>query len=346
MTRRCVVTVVLSTFNRARLLGPAIDALLGQCSSAPEYEVIVVDNNSTDDTASVIQSRLSAAGSTGRLRYVFEPEQGLSNARNAGIAGARSDIVAFTDDDVRVRADWVRVIKESFDAHPEIACLSGPILPVWESTPPVWLTPRHWLGPLALQDYGDKPLVLDRRTPFSLAGANFAFRGQVFDRIGGFSPAYARAEDSEFLLRFWRHGYRARYVPAMIIDALVPPERMTKPYHRRWHVHTGSFTRLAEELSAAVESPRIARILGVPRSAITELAAEALAWFGNAWRGGDADAFWHEGQLRELVAYMRESREHHRRNRVNPTLVNGSSPEVFTARMESEHVPTQPRIVE
>ena len=272
---------------------------------------------------------------------MFEPQQGLSNARNAGIASARSDIVAFTDDDVRVRADWVRVIKESFDAHPGVACVSGPILPVWESPPPVWLTSRHWLGPLALQDYGDEPLVLDRTTPLSLAGANFAFRIQVFDRVGGFSPAYVRAEDSEFLLRFWRDGYRALYVPAMLIDAVIPTERLTKDYHRRWHVHTGSFSRLAEELNAAAaDSPQMPRILGLPRFAITELAAEGLAWFGNASRGRQAEAFWHEGQMREIVAYMRHSRDHYRRR------LNGSPSGRFAAAGQPQDVPTQPRIVQ
>ncbi len=162
---------------------------------------------------------------------------------------------------------------------------------------------------------------------------------QVFDRTGRFSPAYARAEDSEFLLRFWCHGYRAAYVPAMIIDALVPPERMTKDYHRRWHVHTGSFSRLAEELSAAGESRQIGRILGLPRFAFGELAAEGLAWFGHASRGREADAFWHEGQVRELVAYMRESRDHYRRR------MKGWRSESFTGGGEARDVPTEPRIV-
>ena len=338
MVRRRGVTVVLSTFNRARLLGPAIDALLGQSSSAPEHEVIVVDNNSTDETASVVQSRLSAAGNAGRLRYVFEPEQGLSNARNAGIASTRSDIVAFTDDDVRVRPDWVRAIKDSFDSHPDVACVSGRILPLWESPPPDWLTPRHWLGPLALQDYGDESFVLDGTRPISLAGANFAFRMDVFDRIGGFAPAYRRAEDSEFLLRFWREGYRAEYVPEMIIDALIPPERRTKAYHRRWHVHTGSFTRLAEELDG---TPQLARIFGWPRSAVRELGSEAVAWLRDAVRGRKADAFWHEGQVRELVAYMRESRDHHRRRPI-PDI----SSRALAANGEGEDVRSQPRIVQ
>ena len=218
---------------------------------------------------------------------MFEPRQGCRTPVTRVSPAHGRSIVAFTDDDVRVRPDWVRVIKESFDARPDVACVSGPILPVWESTA---ARVAH-LPALVRACWHFRTTVTNRcywigRTPLSLAGANLAFRIQVFDRIGRFSPAYARAEDSEFLLRFWRHGLPCRDTcPAMIIDALVPPERMTKDYHRRWHVHTGSFTRLAEELSAAGESPQIARVLGLPGFAFGELAAEGLAWFGHASRG-------------------------------------------------------------
>jgi glucosyl-dolichyl phosphate glucuronosyltransferase len=320
---RCLVTVILSTFNRAGLLGPAIDALLSQSAAAPDYELIVVDNNSTDETAQVVQSRMGQASARGRLRYLFERQQGLSSARNAGIAAARSEIVAFTDDDVRVADNWVRVLYNSFEAHPQVDCVGGRILPIWESPPPAWLTRRHWVGTLALQDYGDEPLFIDRERPVSLAGANFAFRRHVFDSLGGFPPEYARAEDSEFLLRFWRSGHRALYVPEMVIYALVQAERLRKEYHRRWHVHSGSPTRLAEELSAAAlaggERRQIARILGVPRFALKELTTEALSWFVDLVRGRESDAFWHEGQIRELVAYMRDSRKLYRRTRTIPS---------------------------
>jgi glucosyl-dolichyl phosphate glucuronosyltransferase len=309
-----MVTVVLSTFNRAGLLGPAIDALLSQSNLTPNYEVIVVDNNSTDETAALVHRQMDHPLAKGRLRYLFEAQQGLSHARNAGTASARSDLVVFTDDDVRVADNWVRVVHDSFEAHPEVNCVSGRILPVWESPRPAWLTPRHWVGPLALQDYGDRPLLLDQQRPVSLAGANFAFRRQVLESLGGFAAEYARAEDSEFLLRFWGAGHRALYVPEMTVYAPVQAERLTKDYHRRWHVHTGSLTRVAEELTGAAlgGGKRPVRVFGIPSFALTELASEALLWIFDSVRGRESDAFWHEGQVRELVAYMRESRARYR----------------------------------
>src|SRR5205085_9079639 len=101
----CDVSVVLCTYNRAALLQPAIDALLAQTGDVA-YEITVVDNNSTDTTASVVRAIAPRAG--GRVVYAFEPQQGLSHARNRGLALARAPIVAFTDDDVRVAPDWIQ----------------------------------------------------------------------------------------------------------------------------------------------------------------------------------------------------------------------------------------------
>ncbi len=88
------------------------------------------------------------------LRYVFEGQQGLSYARNAGVAAARAPLIAFTDDDVRAACDWVVSIKRAFDEHPEVDCIGGKVLPRWLSDPPLWLTREHW-PPLALVDYGE-----------------------------------------------------------------------------------------------------------------------------------------------------------------------------------------------
>ena len=237
MSEHREVTVVLCTYNRAQLLGAALDRLLAQSADSPAYEIILVDNNSSDDTRAVVERYTS---STARpVRYVFEPRQGRVHARNAGIAASRADIIAFTDDDVWVTDDWVRVIKRTFDAQPEVDGLGGRTLPIWPSDPPAWLTRRHWVGPLALQDYGDEPFTVDARHPLCLAGANCAFRKERICRLGGFSPEFERSEDTEFMLRLWRAGTRALYVPDMKVFAAVQPERLTKRYHREWHTNIG-----------------------------------------------------------------------------------------------------------
>jgi glucosyl-dolichyl phosphate glucuronosyltransferase len=314
MDTQCAVTVVLSTYNRAQELPGALERLLGQSIDATAHEVIVVDNNSSDDTRSVVQRFVNSTDRT--LRYVFEPKQGLAHARNAGIAAARADVVAFTDDDVRVSDDWVQLIRRAFDDHPEVDCLGGRTLPIWPSDPPRWLTRRHWVGPLALQDYGDEPFVVDARRPLCLAGANFAFRKSVFSRVGVFSPGFLRCEDTEFMLRLWRGGSRALYVPEMKAFAAVQPERLTKAYHRQWHSNTGRSNARMElaELTARdgllqPTAPSFARLMGVPRFAVRQLAREALHWLRAAAHRSESETFWHEVQARTIVGYMRESRE-------------------------------------
>jgi glucosyl-dolichyl phosphate glucuronosyltransferase len=309
----CAVSVVLSTFNRAPLLGAALDRLLDQRSGAASYEVIVVDNNSTDGTRALVTGRRAASG--GRLRYVFEGRPGLSHARNAGIAAASGDVVAFTDDDVRVAADWVEAIAHTFDAYPDVDCLGGRTLPVWPSDPPAWLTPLHWVGPLALQDYGDEPFVVDARHARCLAGANVAFRRGVFSRIGLFSPEYPRSQDTEFMLRFWRAGGRALYVPAMMVHAAVQAERLTKAYHRRWHTRVGQSNarmRIAEltDTDGGIRStvPDVRRLFGVPTFAVRLLLWEAWSWARESLRREAPRAFWHELRFRALIGYVRESR--------------------------------------
>jgi GT2 family glycosyltransferase len=320
MPSQCAVSVVLCSFNRADLLGPAIESVLGQCATAPPFELIVIDNNSTDGTRQVVEQRMARAG--GRLRYEFEPEQGLSYARNAGIRAARADLIAFTDDDVRVAGEWVAVIKRAFDAHPDVDCLGGRIVPLWPSSPPDWLTRLHWVGPLALQDYGDTPFVVDARQPLCLAGANVAFRRHVFDRIGPFSPDYPRSEDTELMIRLWLSGAAALYVPDMLVQAAVQPERLEKAYHREWHFNIGRCNaRMAlEERTDAAGSlraalPAMKRVLGVPRFAVRQLAGECVQWLLTTAQRGEAEAFWHEVQVRSILGYIYESAVSHGRRR-------------------------------
>jgi glycosyltransferase involved in cell wall biosynthesis len=236
------LSVVLPTFNRAVCLRSAITALLRQTADPASYEVIVVDNNSTDATRAAVASLRDP-----RLRLVPEERQGLSFARNTGIGEACADLVAFTDDDVEVAPDWVTTVVEAFKAYPEIDGIGGRVLPAWASPPPVWLTRDHW-APLALQDHGAENRTFDRIAPLGLVGANVAFRRGVFDRIGLFSPDVQRVqdgvgstEDHELLTRLYASGGRMLYIPRLVAVARVQSERYARAYHRRWHTGHGRF---------------------------------------------------------------------------------------------------------
>lgn len=245
------VSVVIGTYNRGHMLGAALESLMTQEANGVRYEVIVVDNNSTDNTREVIHS---FAGRNIAVRYIFEGRQGISHARNAGISRSHSPLVAFTDDDIRVAADWITTIKRSFDAHPEVGFIGGKVLPVWTETPPAWLTRDHWM-PLGLQDHGDSQFYLDQNKVIGVISANLAVRRELFDRVGMFTPQVHRVksgigtmEDHEFIIRLWQAGVIGLYLPRLLVHAPVERERTRKKYHRRWHKgHGRSYAILREE---------------------------------------------------------------------------------------------------
>ena len=245
------VSVVIGTYNRCQLLPGAIKSLLAQQSEGVRFEIIVVDNNSTDETREVVNFFRQ---SDPPMRYVFEPQQGISHARNAGVIHSRSPIVAFTDDDIRVAPDWISTIKKTFDAHPEIGFIGGKVLPVWSEPPPTWLTRNHW-SPLGVQDHGDVEFYLEQSRLIGVIGANLVVRREVLDRVGTFSPkvqlvkgGIGTMEDHEYVDRMWRGGFIGLYVPQLIVEAPVESERIKKKYHRRWYKgHGRSYAVMREE---------------------------------------------------------------------------------------------------
>ncbi len=308
MNRQFEVSVVMSTYNRRQALPDALESLMSQKTGGVSYEVIVVDNNSTDRTREVVESFVAGGGPP--LRYVFEPRQGVSFGRNSGVTAARARIIAFTDDDMRMAPDWVANARLAFDLYPEADYFGGKSLPRWETLPPPWLTRRHW-SPLALLDYGEEPLPVDANHRQALITANFAIRRAAFERAGGFSPLAQRvannvgsAEDRELLLRLWRTGARGMYLPDLIGWAEVPPGRMTKSYHRRWH--RGHGCSLAMMRDEYLEPSKRGRLFDVPAHLYRQAAEDAAQFFVAQIQGDEENALWRETQLCFFAGYFRQ----------------------------------------
>lgn len=298
-----VVSVVLCTFNRSQLVAQAIDALLHQTPGTPPYEVVVIDNNSTDATRKVVERFLGS----GIVHYEFEARQGLSVARNRGVASARASILAFTDDDVRVDSTWVRSIVRAFEEGPDIDMVGGRVDPEWEEPPPSWL-PFAGTAPLALVDYGDRAFRLSPLRPVCLIGANVAVRRRAFNRVGGFSTELQRVgngvgstEDHDFQTRLLATGVSALYDPRIRVRTVVPRARLSKRYHRAWHQGHGHFYALMHEPS--FERSTRGTALGVPAHVYRSAVREGAAWVGSVLSRRGPEAFAHELQLRFLTAF-------------------------------------------
>jgi len=302
------VSVNVCTYNRHQLLRQLLESLLEQrLDDAIRYEVIVVDNNSTDETRQVVDEFIGRGHN--HLRYIFEQRQGLSYARNTAVEAARAPIVAFTDDDVRVAPTWVQTIKRTLDHHPEVDCVGGKIVPCWPAPPPVWLTERHW-GPLAIVDFGDRPFYVSIHNQLCLLTANMAIRKDVLERIGRFRPQLQRVqnqvgsmEDHELLLRLWRGQGQGMYVPELVVDADITIDRLAKTYHRRWHFGHGSFYAMGR--LEHMERSQLGTFIGVPAHLYKRAVLDAVQWLGNVVCGNWDRAFDHEIALRFFAGFLR-----------------------------------------
>jgi len=285
-------SVVIPTFNRAVLLGETLDSLARlQPRSVQAWEVLVVDNNSTDETAAVVRGRQPDFPVP--LRYEFEPAQGRSNALNRGIAATSG-------------ADYT----------------GGPVHPIWEAPRPQWLSATRadlW-GAIAILDYGDEPFEFEERRRVPL-GANMAVRRTLVDRIGGFSPRLGRTagtqilgqEVPEFLARARAVNSRGQYRPAMLVRHHVPARRLTKTYFRRWWYGKGrsraALERLQPITELGVNLDRVPHVLRTPRF-MWRSAAEALGgWAVAALRFDHEEQFKHEAMLCYFAGYVAARRQ-------------------------------------
>ncbi len=302
------VSVIIPTYNRSTLLRDAVNSVLGQ-DSRSTFEIIVVDNNSKDDTAAVVRSLMDQH--PGRLSYIVETEQGNAYARNRGVKTARAPVIAFIDDDVTVESNWLTSLKNALDSRAELSFVGGKVLPQWTTTPPSWLTPEHW-SPLAVLDYGPDELIIGGNSPRGLLTANIAFRRSVFDEVGTFSPHLQRVkdaigsmEDTEFLLRVCRSGKQGMYLPGMVARAPVDNERLSKEYHRRWHTGHGHFYAVMRDPEWERSSFRLAN---VPGHLYKQTAVHTLNWVGRIVTGNTDAAFTHECRLRFFNGFFRQRR--------------------------------------
>jgi glucosyl-dolichyl phosphate glucuronosyltransferase len=240
-----MITTILCTYNRARSLAATLESLAAsELPASVSWEVLVVDNNSTDQTRELVQDFCRRY--PGRFRYLFEAKPGKSYALNAGIAGSLGDVLAFVDDDVIVDTRWLQNITADLTTGAWIGT-AGRVLPAQMVALPSWLPqegadPFKW-DPLAVLcarfDLGNYPVEVDlNRAPY---GANMAFRKCAFEKYGGFRldlgprpGSQIRGEDVELGQRLILAGERLRYEPSAIVYHPIPEGRIEKAFFLSW----------------------------------------------------------------------------------------------------------------
>ncbi|HWO43092.1 MAG TPA: glycosyltransferase [Candidatus Eisenbacteria bacterium] len=270
------ISAVICTYRRPDTLPGAIRSLQKQTLPATAYEVIVVDNNSNDATAEIVQSYQRKAGFD--LHYVLETRQGLSHARNAGIRKARAEIVAFLDDDAVAAPDWLGSLLDVYRRVPDAWAVGGKVSPIWDGARPKWLR-ETMLRSLSLVDWGDEERPL--KWPERVIGTNFSFRKQVFSEIGLFLVDLGRRgdlllgnEDTEIQERIHELHKVVVYTPRAVVRHHVPVDRMTKQYFYGRAYGTGR----SEAILAARTSDRVQLLRQTLQISRSVLASCARPW--------------------------------------------------------------------
>ncbi|HTM02141.1 MAG TPA: glycosyltransferase [Vicinamibacterales bacterium] len=303
-------SIVIATHNRASDLRGTL-ASLSMLVTRDPWEVVVVDNNCTDETPDVV--REWAQRFPVPLRYATETEPGRCAALNTGMAIARGEIIVTTDDDVRVEPDWLDCAGRELE---RLRCdyIGGRVLPIWGGPRPAWLPNRpgrHW-AVIALLDYGSDPIEFDRKIPL---GVNMAFRREAFTTVGPWDPRIGRKagtllgqEVREWCVRARSKGVRGFYTPALSLRHIIPASRLNKRYFRRFFYWRGiSRALLYRQRGLDMESPQETRLdfrrvphwFGIPRYMYRTLLSSAWRAF-TSYLKGDAET----GFEQELYVWM------------------------------------------
>jgi glycosyltransferase involved in cell wall biosynthesis len=237
------ICAIICTHNRDGYLGNAIDSLLIQ--DCDDYEVLVIDNASTDSTKKVVESRLSNP----LLKYIYEPILGLSAARNRGAKETTAPILAYLDDDAIASSQWLSLLIKAYDNNPKLGIAGGKVTLLWPENiiPPQWLSPEL-SGSLGYYDLGEE--IVDITQPnLTPRGVNYSLRRSFLEEIGGFDVNLGRKgknllsnEELYMTELALQKGWQVAYLPDALVKHNVAPERM----ERKWFLSRSWWQGISE----------------------------------------------------------------------------------------------------
>ncbi len=295
--------VVVPSYNRSVLLQRTITSLLeAPIPEGLDVSLHIVDNNSKDDTRSVVEALQAQTDRC--LHYHLETRQSSSYARNTGILAGCGDVIGFIDDDEEIDPAWYDVVYREFQGE-DVSYIGGPYYARPGLRLPAWLPPSYRA---ATGVHDPKPrAVFGQGHTGNLNSGNAVIRRSVFKQIGLYSEKLGRSgvgllaeEDADLYRRIQAAGARGVFVPELIIYHHVPPERMTKHYHRRWAFWRGVSLGVVDREKREAATYRF----GIPQYRFGR-ALRALPDMAAALVKGRASlAFDHELSLWDLAGFI------------------------------------------
>ncbi|MCR9253055.1 MAG: glycosyltransferase [bacterium] len=239
------LSIVVCTYNRDQYIQKTLEHLRDQTIKKSKYEVIIVNNNSTDNTNEIIESFLKGEGENcSNFRYFIELNQGHSFSRNRGITESNSPLINFIDDDAFVKPDFAEEIIKFFDETPDAKAIGGKIIPHYEGEKPKWMS-KYLLPLVAALDMGTK-VTRFKGSKFPI-GANMTFRSSVFEKYGIFNVDLGRkgsglegGDEKDVFMRMKKNNEPIYYLPTAQVDHVIPEKRIQKDYIKGLAVGVGT----------------------------------------------------------------------------------------------------------
>lgn len=241
------LSVIICTYNRGKYIPMVINSLEKQTLSRNEFEILIINNNSTDNTVEIINDYKK--DSLLPLYSFTEKNQGISHARNRGVSESKGDIIVFIDDDETVDSDFLFVIKDFFIKYPDAGISAGPVVPVFEGNRPDWLSP--FIERAITGEYR-KGCKIKKLPPRDYPGTGHAcFRKELFVKYGSFNTDLGRkgnslmgAEDKDFFLRLMKGKENCYYIPNARIYHHIPKEKLTNTFFDKITLAIGKSERI------------------------------------------------------------------------------------------------------
>ncbi len=216
------ISAVICTYNRDQFIGDALESLSLQTLTPTQFEIIIVNNNSTDNTEKISLNFIKSHPELD-CKYVMETNQGLSFARNRGIQQAKYEIISYIDDDAFAKPDFLKQLFDYFNEHPEIAGIGGKVIPRYEITEPDWM--NKWLyGFVTKVDHGEKIKKFSgNQYP---AGCNMTYRKNLLEKVGGFNNKLKwRADDKYIYFQIRKLSDEVIYLPQACVEHQIDADR-------------------------------------------------------------------------------------------------------------------------
>lgn len=227
------VSVIIPTYNRAKMLGLTIESFIAQDYPKDKYEIIIADNNSGDNTEEVVAEW--QAKSSVPIKYIFEKRQGVHYARNSAAKIAKGEILYYTDDDMIADSRLMEEIVKVFDLDPQIGTVTGLVLGKFDVEPPKWVTKYLINGNLSLTDKNKREELIISLDDCGVYSCHQAIKRDVFFKSGGFNPentagVWIGDGETGLNIKIKSLGYKFAYTSKSIIHHMIPENRTTLRY--------------------------------------------------------------------------------------------------------------------